>query len=179
MTATGRGAATARQKPSLCELQTRRRCLQPCGGRRRREMENAIPTRARRPWRRSRPQVAAPRCGGLPRNKSTINPRGRDYIINNNLHIRSGGAALRRRRMMPSFSSSFIDSTATTATDDAEAPAKYGLEEETADGTAGPADPLTPSQRRTEEVAPPPPPPHQSSSMSLNNQQISIAAIDK
>ena len=41
---TGRGAeaATLCHKPSLCELRTRRRCLQTCGGRRRIEMKKAI-----------------------------------------------------------------------------------------------------------------------------------------
>ena len=81
--------------------------------------------------------------------------------------------------MMSSFSLSFIASKTTTATDDVEAPAKDSLEEETTDGTAELADPLTPSQRRTEEVAPPLPPRRQSSSMSLNNQQTSITIVEK
>ena len=80
---------------------------------------------------------------------------------------------------MSSFSSSsFVAPTTTTATGDAELSTKDGLEKEAADGTAGLTDSLTPSPRRTEEVAPPPPN-HQSSSMSLNNQQTSIASIDK
>ena len=128
-------------------------------------------------------EVAAPRRGRYLQNHTTINPWGRDYITSNLLICIWPDAHTRMtsRRMMPSFSSSsFVALTTTTATDNAEALTKDGLEEEAADGTAGPTDSLTPSPRRTEEVAPPPPPHHhQSSSMSLNNQQTYIAAIDK
>ena len=83
------------------------------------------------------------------------------------------------RRVMAYFSSSScVDLTVTTATDDAEAPAKGGLEDEAADGTAGLTDFSTPLPRRADEVAPLLHR-HQSSSMSLTNQQASTTAIDK
>ena len=110
-------------------------------------MENTFPAssqgqEAKRLLRMSRPQVAAPRCSRLPR-KSTINPRGRDYIIFSNLHVRSVEAALRMRRMKLSFSSSSPDDVNTiTATDavpvdNAKVPVKDDSQEEAADGTAG------------------------------------------
>ena len=123
-------------------------------------MENTIPVssqghEARRPLRMSQPQVAASRCGHLPRKKSTINPRGRDYIIISNLHVRSVGATLRSRRMKSSFSSSSPDDVTTIPVTDAvladnvEAPAKDNSQEEAADGTAG-ADGLSDALTTTE-----------------------------
>ena len=75
-------------KPPLCEPRARQRCLHPYEGRRRRNMVKAIKagsqgTKARRPWWRSQPQVATPRCGCSPQNNTTINPLGSSYIINN------------------------------------------------------------------------------------------------
>ena len=53
--------------------------------------------------------------------------------------IQSGARTRTRRRRVLSFffSLSFVTLTTTIATDDAEALAKVGLEEEAADGTAG------------------------------------------
>ena len=84
-----------------------------------------------------------PRVAAASPEKSTINPRGRDYIMISNLHVRSVGAALKRRRMKSSFSSSSPDDVTTiTATDaapadNAKAPTKDNSQEEAADGTAG------------------------------------------
>ena len=82
----GRRRQLLRQEPPLCELRTRQRFLQPCEGRRQWEMENDIPAgsrgqKARRPVRRSRPQVAAPHCGRLPR-KINNQPPGAQLYYN-------------------------------------------------------------------------------------------------
>ena len=125
-------------------------------------------------------EVAVPRCDCYLQNHTTINLLGRGYITNNLLIWPDARARMTSRRMMSSSSSSsFVAPATTTATGDAEVPTKDSSEEETADGTAGPADTLTLSPQRTKEVCPPPPHHHQSSSMSLNNQQASIAETDK
>ena len=83
-------------------------------------------------------EVAALRRGRYLRNHTTINPWGRGYIINNLLIWPGARVKMMSRRMVSSFSSSsFVASTATTATGDAKAPVKDRLEEKAEDGTTG------------------------------------------